>query len=392
MKKFLLHFVLPVLIIAGGVATARYLKSQAKSAKQRPPEKTAPVVETITATVSEVNTRIVASGMTMPAKRVTLTPEVTGRILKISKALVPGNRVKKGQILARLDNRDYALAIAQEVSRVEQAELALQQEVERKVIAEKELKLLGKDKNTTVSTLATRTPQLNVARQNTQAAESGLAKAKLNLSRTVLRAPFNALVMEKNVDKGQLVGPSTSVATLIGTDELWVDVSVNVEQLPRIQIPGVNSEAGSRAIVVHQIGPNTRVEREGRVLQLQGELDPQNRTAQLLVSIPKPFDGPGLPLLSGAFVTVEIDGQAVHEGFSLPREALRDGHFVWAVDKGDRLRKRQVEVVWRDRERVVVTTGVAEGETIVTSPLVDPIDGMAVKRVDKEKPATAKAE
>jgi RND family efflux transporter MFP subunit len=275
---------------------------------------------------------------------------------------------------------------------VEQAELALQQEVERKVIAEKELKLLGKDKNTTVSTLATRTPQLNVARQNTQAAESGLAKAKLNLSRTVLRAPFNALVMEKNVDKGQLVGPSTSVATLIGTDELWVDVSVNVEQLPRIQIPGVNSEAGSRAIVVHQIGPNTRVEREGRVLQLQGELDPQNRTAQLLVSIPKPFDGPGLPLLSGAFVTVEIDGQAVHEGFSLPREALRDGHFVWAVDKGDRLRKRQVEVVWRDRERVVVTTGVAEGETIVTSPLVDPLDGMAVKRVDKEKPATAKAE
>lgn len=385
MKKFLIDYLLlrillPAAIIGGGVAGARYLKNQAKPAKQRPPEKSAPLVETVVATSSDVDTYIKANGTTMPARKVTLAPEVSGRLIKVSKALVPGNHIKKNQILAKVDQRDYLLAMEQEVSQVEQANLALQQEQGRKEIAVQELKLLGKDKDTAVSALATRTPQLQVAKQNTAAAKSGLERAKLNLARTILRAPFNSMVLEKHVDKGQLVGPTTSVATLIGTDELWVNVSVNVEQLGRIRIPGVNATKGSAVKVIHQIGPKARVERQGEVLRLQGELDPQNRTAQLLVTVPKPFEGEGLPLLSGAYVSVEIEGEAIPNGFRLPREAVRDGKFVWVVSQNSKLTKKRVDVAWGDRAWVVISSGIDANDAVVTSPLVDPIDGMLVTR------------
>ena len=390
MKKFLLHVVLPVLVIGGGLAAARHFKNQAKDANQRPPEKVAPAVEFLTAVRTEVDTRIIASGTTIPARKVTLTPEVSGRIVKVSKRLVPGNRVKKGAILAKIDDRDYSLAIDQEVSRVEQAELDLKLEAGRKEIAEKELKLLAKEGGGAVSELATRDPQMLVAKQNTKAAKSGLQKAELNLSRTLLRAPFNAMILEKSVDKGQLVGPSTPVATLIGTDELWVDVSIPVEELPRIGIPGINGDEGSRVTVTHRIGQETTVVREGRVLRLQGQLDPQNRTAQLLVSIDNPFDVEGLPLLAGAYVSVEIEGQAVTGGFELPRESLHDGAYVWVVDEKNALRKTPVEIGWRSREKIVVTAGLKGGEKVVTSPLVDPIDGMAVSPIDGKRSTTAK--
>jgi len=381
MKKLILHFMIPLLVIGGGVVAARYLKSQVRQAEQRPPEKAAPAVEVVSAVTSRVNTRLVVTGTTIPVRKVILIPEVNGRIVKISKQLVPGNRVEKGKILARIDNRDYSLAIQQEVSRVEQAELEQKLEASRGEIAQKELKLLDKENSGAVSVLATRVPQLQAAKQNTKAAKSSLAKAELNLARTVLRAPFNAMVLEKHMDKGQLVGPTTPVATLIGTDELWVDVSVPVEQLPQIRIPKVNAEEGSPVTVTQRIGPKTTVTRKGVVLRLQGELDPQNRTARILVSIDRPFDGEGLPLLVGAYVSVLIEGGAVIDGIKLPREALWQGKFLWTVDKKRTLRKAPVEIGWRDRDKVVVVAGLADGDLVVTSPLVDPVDGMAVAPV-----------
>ena len=213
MKKIILHVLLPLLVIAGGLASAVVLSRQVKKAKMKPANTGVQVVEVIEATLKPLSTRITATGSVVPARQVTLTPEVTGRIVKLSKALIPGSRIKKGQIIARVDSRDYELAITQEKSRVHQSELELELETGRSQIAARELKLLGRggDKATSVSPLAMRKPQLEVAKQNTESAKSGLSRAELNLSRTVLRAPFNAMVLNKLVDLGQLVGPATPV-------------------------------------------------------------------------------------------------------------------------------------------------------------------------------------
>lgn len=386
MKKLILHFVIPVLIIGGGVYVAIQLKKMNKPADQKAPEKIAPAVEVYRAVSSTLNAQVTATGTVIPAKEVALTPEVNGRVMKMSPKIIPGNKLKKGQIIARIDDRDYSLAINQEVSRVQQAELELKLEEGRKEIAGRELKLLGKDGDTAVSQLATRQPQFEVAKQNTESAKSGLERAQINLSRTVLRAPFNAMVLEKHVDVGQTVGPSTKVVTLIGTDELWVKVSVPVESLSSLHIPGINDTVGSKATVVHKIGTE-QVVREGHILRLEGQLDPQNRTAVLLVTIEKPFDEEGLPLLSGAFVNVEFEGQVVMDGFEIPAEALREGAYVWVVDEKKQIRRSPVEIGWRTRDTVVVVNGLKPNDAIVTSPLSDAVEGMIVSPLEPKSTA-----
>jgi RND family efflux transporter MFP subunit len=386
MKAFLFRFLIPLIIMAGGAAGALHLKNRAQKAKHQEPQKLVTSVETMTASPIDMPVEVVVTGSVMAANQVTLTPEVTGRVIKLSPNLIPGSRFKKGQVIAKIDRKDYLFALTQEKSRVHKAALDLEVEQGRGAVAKEEWNLIMGDlgEGESVSQLALRKPHLDVAEQQAISAKSGLEKAELNLKRTVLRAPFNAMVIDKKVDVGQLVGPTTPVATLMGTDELWVNVSVPVAQLSSIDIPGVNAKKGSTATITQRVGPGHMIIRKGEVIRLQGQLDAKNRTANLLVSIKNPFDleEAELPLLAGAYVEVDIVGRDMKGVFEIPREALREDAFVWLVGPGDKLKHMDVTVGWGDRDNVVVTHGLKPGDKLITSPLSFPIEGMTVREVN----------
>jgi len=201
------------------------------------------------------------------------------------------------------------------------------------------------------------------------------------------------MVLDKNVDVGQVVGPGSVLATLIGTDRFWVQISVAVDKLDLIDIPGVSAEQGSQVTVVQRTGATRRVERSGEVLRLRGELEPQTRTAQLLVSVDQPLaaQGDGPPLLPGAFVEVRVQGRRVDVIVPIPRSALIDGSYVWLVDKEEELRRRQVTIGWRSRSQVFVVAGLSAGERVVHSPLALPIEGMPVVVTSSPPPASPDA-
>ena len=394
-KTILFRGVIPLAVLAGGLGGAMALKNQAKKATHMAPRELITAVETVTAHPEDMPVEVRVTGTVKAAKQVTLTPEVTGRIVKLSRNLIPGSHFKKGQLIARIDPKEYLLALTQEKSRIGQAELNLKVEHGRGAVAEEEWKLIVGDlgEGESVSQLALRKPHLEAAEQDAESAKSSLEKAKLNLKRTVLRAPFNAMVLQKNVDVGQLVGPTTPVTTLMGTDELWVDVSVPVAQLASVDIPGINAEKGSVATVIQRIGTDQTIVRKGEVIRLQGQLDPENRTANLLVSIKHPFEAEGaaLPLLAGAYVEVRITGRDMKGVYEIPRAALREDAYVWRVGKGSTLEKADVTVGWDTRETAVITHGLAPGDEIVTSPLSFPIEGMPVREVDGAKAPEAAA-
>lgn len=389
MKRMIFHVVIPVAILVAAVFGARKIVSMAKPPERKTAEELAPVVETVRARPEDMTMRVTVTGTVVPAKKVTLTPEVSGRVVKISSSLVPGAQFKKGEIIARLDSRDYELALDQEENRVEQAELALKVEAGRAEIALHELELLERDKNTktAVSQLARREPHLKAAAQAKKSATSSLERAKLNLGRTVIRAPFNGVVLRKHVDVGQLVGPSTPIATLIGSDEVWAELSVPVEKLPYIQIPGFSGNEGSAVEITHTIGEGRSVRRSGRVIRLQGELDSQNRTATLLVSIDNPFDSEKseIPLLAGAYVTAKILSNETVVGIDLPRQALIDDSYLWIVDKDNSIQKQTVDVGWRSRNNVVIVGGLLPDTPVVVSPMAKPVAGMKVAPIDQVK-------
>ena len=147
-------------------------------------------------------------------------------------------------------------------------------------------------------------------------------------------------------------------------------------------MPGINADEGSPVTVEHNVGGET-ISRDGKVARLLGDLDPAGRMARVLVEVADPLnldkEGPrGLPLLLSSFVTVRFDGAREMEAAEIPRTALREGDKVYIYDDG-KLEIRTVGVVWRRDETVLVSTGLEDGDELVTSRISTPLPGMKLR-------------
>jgi len=380
MQKSLIQIAIAGVFIAGSLVCVGGMILLAPAAERSEPPPRVAIVDVIGATPADQVAQVSATGSVQAAQQIQLMPEVSGKIVYQSEDLLPGGRLEKGQTLARIDSRDYHLTVRQQQSQVDQAELELQLERGRQSIAAREWELLGEGRSADEAPLALRKPQLANAERAVEAARSGLEQAQLALERTSLRAPFNALITQESIDIGQVVGPAAPVATLVGTDAFWVQVSVPVEDLAQIDIPGINGSEGSSVQVVQRLN-GIDLERTGQVLRLAGALDPQTRTAQILVEIEHPMDpiDGGLPLLPGAYVDVKIAGKVLADTVAVPRAAVSNGDEVWVVTEDQTLSKRRVDIAWRAADHIIVSSGLGAGDQIVVSPLAVPIEGMPVQ-------------
>ncbi len=371
---------LPLGIIGVGVAVMGALINSAES-EQRVDVVPPPLqVEIIEAVQSEQVVKVYVSGVVQPSHQVNLVPQVQGKVVYVADGLRAGRRFRKGEVIAKVEQADYKLAVAGEHSRVEQAKLNLTIEKERELDAQREWELLGNEGD--APELASRRPQLRLAELGVDAAEASLERAELSLARTVLKAPFDCIVKTEQLEVGQVVGGSP-VATLQGTKQFQVRVSVPTSHLPNLHVPGITGETGSKADVRFAISDTVTLHKEGHVLGLESELDPQARTINLLIAIDDPMGGEGLPLLIGSYVDVELNGQSVMNTVRIPSTALREGSYVLIADSEDKLARKNVKVGWFDRSDVVLLDGLSSGDRIVTTSMSYPIYGASLELVQK---------
>ena len=386
-KKIVVQALAALFILAVGLAAARWLISNPPRAERKQTEPSLPLVRVMEAEPVSYRVDVSAMGTVVASREVALYPEVTGRIIEQSPRLVPGGLFREGETILRIDARDYRIAVKQQEAALENARLELKLEKGRKVIAEREWKLLADEIPATAENraLALREPQQKSAAVSLEAAEAALELAELNLERTAIRAPFNAIVQEELVDVGLRVSPQTRLATLIGTDSFWVQVSVPVDRLRWIVFPRDGEPSPLDVRITQELGPDDRIELKGRLLRLLGDLDPAGRMARVLVSVEDPLglkDGPGQErpgLMLGAYVRVEIQGKRLRDVFVLPRTAVREGARVWILDPEDRLRFRDVKILWRTEDEVVISQGLTKGERVVLTRLASPVPGMSLQ-------------
>lgn len=381
--KVIRRFLLPLLVI--GVCTGgAFLLSKLRpaAAREKPPPQV-PLVQVVDSHTETLPAQIEATGIVEPAKELTLSPEVTGRVTYVSPNLVTGGKVKQGETLIRIDGSAYALQARQQKSQVRRAEADLKMEQGRQEIAKQEWSLVGDGRPDEEAELALRGPQMDAVKWGLDSAKTNLKAAQLNLSRTSIRAPMDAVVIAERVEKGQVVAPGSQIASLMGIDQFWVRVSVPVARLDDISIPGLHGDEGSEARVIQHLGGERRLERKGRVLRLLGQLDPKTRTAQVLIAVDspmaKPDAGSPVPILPGAYVEVDVMGRQLKGVTKLPRSALTGGDSVWVVGKQDRLERRKIEVRWSGADDVYVVGELQDGERVVVSPMALPLPGQQVK-------------
>jgi len=368
---------LPVAIVAGGVAVASLMIASGGSAEKGSPEIKALPVSTVTLQAEDLPIPVRGTGVVKAAQQVSLVPQVSGKVVETDPRLMPGARFDANEVLAQIDDRDYRAMLAQAQSNTQRAELELALETGRTEVAAREWDMLNQD-GSEPTDLALRKPQLALAEQNLVAARGALTQAKLNMQRTRLTAPFNAVVVSENVDLGQVVGPGTVVATLVGTDALWVNVSLPMANVDVLQFASRDGQ-GSSARILHRLAGERIVEHQGEALQLGGALDPQTRLAQVTVAVTNPFDTSDgqTPLLPGSYVEVIFDGLVANQVMRVPRSALYDGERVW-INDGGKLAVRTVAITGGDTDTVLVADGLRPGDELIVSALSLPIEGLPI--------------
>jgi RND family efflux transporter MFP subunit len=379
-----LKFVLPPVVLAIGLLATAGLMSTRETVARNPDQGHLQTVEVVRVTEGSPTSRVTATGVVEGDRNVGLSSLVAGEVVHVSKQLKPGGRFRRGQVILKVDPRDYRFAVAKEQASVRQAEVDLALEEQRGRTAEKEWEELGTRGPGEEHGLALRKPQLTAALARLQATEQGLARAELNLKRSVMRAPFAGMVLEQSAERGQLLAPGNPVLTLVGTDRFVVRVALPLADLEHIVL-GSDSRHGSAARVIQRL-PSRDIERSGWVKQLAGQIDPQSGTATAFVVIDDPLEDEGLPLLPGAFVEVLIEGRTVPGSVRVPRGQVLGGDRVWTVEDG-RLQSRAVRVGWADSEHAFITAGLSDGDAIVVTPLSLPVEGAPV-RVSESEPST----
>lgn len=156
-----------------------------------------------------------AMGRVTAEKQVMIQPEVAGRVIEQNHALTRGGRVAAGDPLLRIDPRDYSSALEAMQADLAQARLAMREEKALRQVAEHEWRERPEGLSEETLDYALREPHLDAAEARVKSVKSRIARARRDLSRTILRAPFDAIVLSESVDLGQTVAPQTPVARLV---------------------------------------------------------------------------------------------------------------------------------------------------------------------------------
>lgn len=380
MKRVLM----PIGILLGSIVITVVLIRNPTRVSESAPEIIPISVRVVEVRSESVQLFIESQGKAQAARQASLSSNVQGPVAWVSPSLEAGAYVKAGEPLLRLELADFETAVARSRATYEQAsaeaefaaaDLARITELAAKRLAsESELQNAERAATVTSARLAD--------------AEAALEQSELDAERSILRAPFNAVVASRDVELGQFVNRAQSVAVLFDADSVDVRVPLAIRQLGYLDVPmGFRGEFESvqapRVELVGSYGGKQYIW-EGKLLRTEATIDPNSNTVQSIIRIEQPtadLGGETIPLPIGLFVEARIAGKLVEDIISLPRSAIRNNSQVLVVDAENKMYYRDVDIFRLEQDRVLISGGLVPGEKICTSPIQAVVDGMSVRPV-----------
>lgn len=379
-KRFVV-FALPAIMIAGAFGANMVMGAFApKPTKEEETIKATPVV-VAEAIAESVSLYVTAQGEATPRTDITLTPEVSGKVVDVSPAFIKGGSFEKGDILIRIDPEQYRYRVIQAEANVAQAKSRFASEKAEAAIAQRDWQELGDGE---AAPLTLREPQLAEAAAALASAQAALDEAKLQLERATVRAPFTGRVRTKLVDLGQFVSPGLSMGEVFATDVMEIALPLTDAEMGQLGLHvgfrQTDSLQGPNVTLSAVVGGETRVW-NGSIARTDSEYNRETRVIFAYAEVRDPYGAAaidGAPLASGLFVTARIVGREIENSVVVPRAALRGDDTVYVARDDDTLEIRMVTVASSDRNRAVLTSGIAAGERVITSPVRGAADGIAL--------------
>jgi RND family efflux transporter MFP subunit len=365
------QIILPLIILAiGGL-----LYSVFASMKMPPEEKTqvdiTPIVAVENIRVAPLALQVDSYGIVKPKYETQLVAQVSGQILELSEVFVRGGFVKEGQLLARIDPNDYEAALIDAQANLASARASLQKERAQGKVAEREWQKIT---HSSPTELSLRKPQLAQELARVKAAQASVLRAERNMERTEVKAPFDAMIAERDIGLGSFVGTGSAIGKLLSTAVAEVRLPVADNQLQFLLNQGQNAK-------VNLLGTFAGKEQiwQAVINRSEGVIDDKSRMSYLVAEVQDPYRLTSIsednPLRFGSYVQAKILGVELPQASLLPSYLVVNNK-VALLNKDSTLHYVNVDIVRQQGSQVIVASGLVDGDQLIVSALDYPVEGM----------------
>ena len=378
---------LPLLLVGGAAALALLMFLNRPDNALLPPPQRSAEIDVAEITLQSLRIPISTQGTVTPHRETVLVAEVAGKIVQVSPTFHAGGYLAKGEVLLKIDDRNYRTALLRTQAEVESAESSLALEKGRGEVAYNEWQKLpaNSQRSQEATDLYLRKPQLDSAQAQLLSAQANYNKAKNDLERTVIRAPYRAIIRSKRSDLGQYVSPGTPLAEIFAVDFAEVRLAISQGKLNYLELPDINNgfapERAPRVDLYADLAGETR-HWTGRLQRTEAVFDERSRVLFAVARVDDPYGlqgGQDEPLRMGTFVEALILGREMHDLAVLPRQVLRAGDYVWVVDERMTLRNRKVRTLSTEGRHIYVSSGLQDGDLVSLTALRAGLPGMPVQ-------------
>lgn len=373
MSKLKYSVVIPLMILIMVIVAAFGLASARK-----PPEKKAEVrlpllVDVVPPQPQQVTYQIKSQGAVSAKQQTSLVSEVNGRLIRLADVFVEGGFFQAGELLAQIEPADYVTNVKAAEATLANAQAALEEEKARVRVAEEDWRSFQAGQ---APALGLRRPQLASALAKVRSAEADVERAKRELQRTEIRAPYAGLVQNRAVDLGQFVSRGNVLGSIMSTDIAEVRLPLTDHDLAYLDL------AAQPAVTLSAEVAGQYLQWPARLVRTEGVLDERSRVIYAVAEVTDPYQlaNQGMqPLRFGRFVQASIQGRQMQQIIVVPRHLLRPGNELLVVDSASTLQFRQVQLDRADEQQAFISGGFNTGDQILVSPVTNPLPGLKVR-------------
>ena len=374
----------PLFILLGAFALSYLLwflgQVQPDPVEELPPPDV--IIEILTP--KDFQVQISSNGTTTPLTQTVLTAEVGGEVIYRSKKFAEGASVIEGEILAKIDDTDLQLQYKNALLQLANAEVQYSLQLAEAEVAKEAWDKIG---DGVASDLTLKKPQLKQAEAFLEVAKARVSSAAKKLNKTEIIAPYAGRIQNVNIDLGTTIIPGQPVGAMYTSSEIEITLAVKDNDLQFLSIPmdGRKLNPSEQAsVVIESFYKGKTQSWKGKLERVDGVIDPVTRMINLIAVFKNDFiesDKPNLPI--GLFVEAKIDGITLKNIFEIPINSISEDNEVYIVDKDNQLELRELTILKKYSEFVIIKDGLKAGERIVTSKLSTASNGIKVNPVYK---------
>lgn len=366
-----LRWILPLVVLGLGYLGYTAIAATESETQVDNPAPPPPIVDTQFITPTQHQVVITGHGELMPLETTQISAQVSGEVMDWHPNFVAGGIVKRGDVLFSIAADNYQAAVLSAEADLASAQAALIEEQAQAAVAKRQAKSLPP---TQVTDLYLRKPQLLTAKARVKSAQAALKRAQRDLDNCQVTAPYDALVVSRDIGVGQYISAGTTVGTINNVEVAEVHVPVagfDSAFLPE-ELEGIQASLTRNG--------TSPIHREGTVVRDLGIVEQSTRMMRVVVRLDDPYgiSSPKPTLPFGSYVEVAFNGTTLDAVFKLP-QALANNRQVWVVDGKGQLSSRALNIVRAEGQYLYADQGLSANDQIVTTPPEFPEAGMTVR-------------